>query len=270
MQTKTKLRQTLSALILFTSLLAGVSSCKKDKGNDNNPAPQPATAKLSEYKDGEDVLKFDYNTDGSVKKITLKSEGTTNGNLIDYNISYTNDKKISTVLSSAGEKLVPVYENGLMTSVGVFEGDEKTGFTNYQYHNGLLKKATIFWGADTDFQAFLEFQFTYNNAGNLIRTDVMMATDVLGNLEPAGHTLYQHDDKVNPLFPYKDILALIWVAPSMNNIKQEDHFDADQQLEDRFTYTYTYKANGLPDHGESKSGLPGGPVTTTQIDFIYK
>lgn len=268
MHTRTKLKQTLSALIVFTSVIAGLSSCKKD--NDNGPVPPPASTKLSEYRDGEDLLKLDYNADGSVKQVTIKSEGTTSGNLIDYNIAYSNDKKISEVTSSAGEKLIPVYQNGVMTRVEVFEGAEKTGFTDYAYQNNLLKKATIFWGSEDEFLPFLEFQFTYNNAGNLIRTDVLMATDILGNLEPAGFTTYLHDDKVNPLFAYKDLLSLLWVAPSKNNIKQEDHFDADQQLEDRFTYTYTYKANGLPEGGESKNGLPGGPVTTSQIQFIYK
>lgn len=269
MQTR-KFKQTLSALVVFTSLLAGISSCKKDKDNVSNPDPVTAAGKLQEYKNGEDFIRFEYNADGSVKKATLKSETNTNDEIIDYNITYSADKKIASLETSAGEKIVPVYANGVLSRADVFEGTERTGFTNYVYENSQLAKATIYWGSGNDFQPFLEFDFTYNAAGNLSRTVVLMATQVLGTLTRVSHMDYQYDNKNNPLLAYKDLFALLWQAPYKNNIVQEDQFDETQQLEDRYTYTYTYKSNGLPQHAEVKNGLPGGPLTTTQVDYIYK
>lgn len=269
-----RIKQTLSTLLVVTFLAGSITSCKKDKNDDpgTNPGPGPdpgVTAVLKEYKNGDDFVKFEFNADGTVKKATLNDE-TTNGSTIDYNITYNAQKKITELNSTAGEKIVPVYENGALSRADVFEGTERTGFTNYTYENNQLKRATIYWGQGTDFAAFLEFQFEYNAAGNLSKTITLMATDQLGTLNRVGHIDYQYDNKTNPLLAFKDLFLLFWQAPSKNNVIQEDHFDENLQPEDRFVYTYTYKSNGLPDHAEVKEGLPGGPVTTSQVNFTYK
>jgi hypothetical protein len=271
---QTRIKQTLSALLVFTVLAGSIVSCKKDKDDNSNPNPGPnpgpAATVLQEYRNGDEFIKFEFNTDGTVKKATLKSDVNTNGNTVDYNITYNAQKKISELVTSAGEKIVPVYENGILSRADVFEGADRTGFTNYTYENNQLKRATIYWGQGTEFEPFLEFQFEYNAAGNVSKTIVLMATGQPGTLTRMSHVDFQYDNKTNPLLAYKDLFLLLWQSPSKNNIIQEDHFDENLQPEDRYTYTYTYKANGLPDHGEVKEGLPGGPITTTQFDFIYK
>lgn len=267
MRLKTTLNRVMPAIVLFGSLLAGLSSCKKDN-NENTPPPVSVTTKIKEYKNGEDFIKFEYNGDGTIKTATVSNDVVTDGNTITYQVSYNAQKKITQLQSSAGEKIVPVYENGVMTRADIFEGAEKTGFTNYHYEDQQLTKATLYWGADNDFIPFFEFNFEYNN-GNPVKTVVMMATAVPGQLVRAGHVELSYDNKTNPLYAYNDLLALFWQTTGKNNIKQEDHFDANLIAEDRYVYTYTYSANGLPQHADVKIGLPGQPETNSQVEYIY-
>src|SRR5690349_24933310 len=96
---QTRIKQTLSALLVFTFLAGSIASCKKDKDDKPNPNPGPnpgpVTAVLQEYRNGDEFIKFEFNGDGTVKKATLKSDVNTNGNTIDYNITYNAQKKIS-------------------------------------------------------------------------------------------------------------------------------------------------------------------------------
>lgn len=257
----------IPVIVLLGSILTFPASCKKDK-TENTPPPVSVTTKIKEYKNGEDFIKFEYNADGTVKRATVSNDVITDGNTITYQVSYNAQKKITQLQSSAGEKIVPVYENGIMTRADVFEGAVKTGYTNYHYESQQLTKATLYWGADDDFIPFFEFNFEYSN-GNPVKTVLMMATAVPGQLVRAGHVDLQYDDKPNPLFGYNDLLALFWQTSGKNNIKQEDHFDANLIAEDRYVYTYTYSANGLPQHADVKIGLPGQPQTDSEVEYIY-
>jgi hypothetical protein len=269
MQTQVRIRQALSSLILFSSLLTGIISC--DKKDHYQDTPAPAANRLQEYKNGDQFVRFDYNTNGTIRKVTMKNELTTNDNVIDYNITYNAAKKITLVQTSAGERMVPVYENNVLTRADIFEGTERTGFINYVFENNLLKRVTLYWGEGTDFMPFFELNHTHDNAGNTIETVALAATGPLQNrLDRLGHVKFLHDTKTNPLYEQKDLLELLlWQSVSQNNIRQEEHFDASLVLEDRYTYTYTYKSNGLPESAEVKNGLPGSTPATSRVDFIY-
>ncbi|MEI9810937.1 MAG: hypothetical protein WDO16_25350 [Bacteroidota bacterium] len=172
-------------------------------------------------------------------------------------------------MTSAGERIVPLYENGVMIRASVFDAVARQRFTNYFYENNALKVATIYVNTGADFTALMEFRFTYNANGNLSETIVLLATGVPGQMVRAGHVTCQFDEKVNPLYEHRDFLALLWQAASKNNIIREDHFDANLTLEDIYNYVYTYKANGLPEKAVVTSGLPGQPPVTTALNFIY-
>lgn len=98
----------------------------------------------------------------------------------------------------------------------------------------------------------------------------MVANGVPGQLVRAGHITYKYDSKTNPLFGQKDLLVLLLQSASKNNIIQEDHFDEHLTLEDRFTYNYTYKTNGLPQRAEVINGLPDENPTTSQVEYVYQ
>jgi hypothetical protein len=71
MQTTAKMKKLTSGFLLISSLLVIMGSCKKDKKE--TPAPAPVTAKIQEYRDGDEFIRFNYNTDGTLSKATIKS-----------------------------------------------------------------------------------------------------------------------------------------------------------------------------------------------------
>lgn len=270
MQVKTSISKALSFLILLSSLLAVAVSCKKDKDViRDTPAPTEPT-RISEYKNGEEFVHFDYNQDGTVRKATVKDELSTNGEVIEYNISYDVAKKITAIESSAGEKIIPVYENGALTRTDIFVENERTGFNNYHFENNQLKRITLYWGEGTDFMPIFELNFAYDNAGNNTETVLLASWGEPGNMQRIGHLTYEYDTKVNPLHAQKELLALLLQGASKNNVIKEDQFDSDLQLEERTTYTYTYKTNGLPAQAEVKKGLPGQAPAVSELKFTYK
>ena len=268
MATKPTNRNWTNALLIMGSLITFMASCKKD--DNPKPPPSPVTQKLAEFKKGDEFIRLDYNADGTVRKAIVKSDLNTGGAIVGYDITYNAEKKVSFMQSTDGEKIVPVYEDGKMTRADVFEGAQRTGYTNYYYKNGNIDFATIYFNNGDDYEPFLEFRFEYDIKGNLIETVAMMASGEPGRMDRAGHIEYSHDQKTNPLYTHRDLLALFWQAVSKNNITTENHFDEDLKPEDRFTYAYDYKSNGLPSHATVKQGLPGKPVTTSDVDFIYK
>ncbi len=258
------------ALLFAGIVMTSFVSCKKDKSvsNGNNP---PAATRLKEYKNGDDMVQFTYNPDGTIKKALVKTELNTSGDAVDFNITYDAQKKISEVMTTSGEKIVPVYENGSLSRADIFEGAVRTGYTNYHYETNQLKIATIYINDGAgDFQPILEFRFSYDANGNLNKSEVFMSTAVPGQLVRAGHVTFQFDQKTNPLYANRDFLALLWQAASKNNVTKEEHFDANLQLEDVFTYVYTYKSNGLPEKATVSNGLPGQPPVISDVSFSYE
>jgi hypothetical protein len=268
MNNKSTIQQSALSFLLFAGLLTGVISCKKDKNENSTPAPA-VTERIKEFKTGDEFIRFDYSTAGDVDKVIIKTDANTGGATLTYAVTYAAGKKIAT-LETPGEKIVPVYENNLVTRADIFQDNERVGYTAYQYENGAIKRATIYFGEDNNFNPFLEFNFTYNAAGNVTETVAMITTGEPGHMERSGHTTYQYDQKTNPLYARKDLLALFWLAPSKNNITVENEFGADQQPEDKSVYNYTYNEKGLPKSAVVTQGLPGQPTTTVNLNYTYQ
>jgi len=268
MQIITTIRKSVSGLLLFAGILSVAVSCKKDKDNDS-PEPPPVAQRIKEFKTGEEFIRFDYNAAGDVNKVTINSDVNTGGAVMTYTVNYDAGKKIAS-LDAGVEKIIPVYENNILKRADIFQEGVRVGYTNYQFENGLIKRATIYFGEDNDFQPVLEFNFTYNGAGNITENVALVASGEPGHMERSGHITYQYDQKSNPLYTQRDLLFLFWQGASKNNIKVEDHFDADLQPEDKFVYDYEYNNNGLPKSAVVKQGLPGQPATTSNLSFIYQ
>lgn len=264
----TTIQKSVSGFLLFASLLSGTVSCKKDKDN-NSPEPPPAAQRIKEFKTGEEFIRFDYAAAGDVNKVTINSDVNTGGAVMTYTVNYDAGKKIAS-LDAGAEKIIPVYENNLLKRADIFQDGVRVGYTNYLFENSSLKRATIYFGEDNDFQPFLEFNFTYNAAGNITENVAMLASGEPGHMERSGHITYQYDQQSNPLYAQRDLLVLFWQGASKNNIKVEDHFDGDLQPEDKFVYDYEYNNSGLPKSAVVKQGLPGQPPVTNNVSFIYQ
>jgi hypothetical protein len=262
------IQQGALAFLLFAGLLSGTASCKKDKNENSTPPPAQAE-RIKEFKTGDEFVRFDYSAAGDVEKVIIKTDANTGGATLTYAVTYGAGKKIA-ALETPGEKIVPVYENNSMTRADIFQDNQRVGYTAYQYENGAIKRATIYFGEENDFNPFLEFIFTHNGAGNVTETVAMMTNGEPGQMVRSGHTTYQYDQKTNPLYAHRELLSLFWLAPSKNNITVENEFDADQQPDDKSVYNYTYNEKGLPKTAVVTQGLPGQPTTTVNLNYTYQ
>ena len=264
----TLFKKAISRVLLSVGLIASLIACKKDKDNGPGGPGNPGNAKLATYTNGEDYVKFDYNTDGTVKKLIVNTDLNTYGNEIEFNVVYDAQKKI-TKLESDVQVIEVEYTNNVLSRANILENGMQTGYTNYHYEGGNLKTATLYFGESGTFEPVMEYHMTYNAQGNLTETVNMIATEP-NHMERSGSITYQYDDKINPLYEHRQLLALFWQSVTKNNITVENHVDADNQPEDKFQYTYTYNAKGLPEKATVKQGLPGGEQSNSEIKFTYK
>lgn len=261
----------ITKLFLVALSLSAFVACKKDKKDGpDTPPPPPASTKLKEFKNGDEFIRLTYNGDGSIQKVDLNSELTTDNVPITYTVVYNAAKKIESLETTIGHRVVAVYANGVMTRADMFNDGEKVGYTAYAYENGRIKSATIYVGETPDFLPMLSFHFEYDANGNPSENVAMMNQCIPNRLDRAGHVTYQYDQKTNPLYQHNDLLALFWQIAGKNNPVLENHFDAQLQPEDRFEYTYKYKSNGLPESAVVKEGLVGQPQTTSNIFYSYQ
>lgn len=257
----------LASAVLAAAFTLVFTSCKK---KDTLTPVTPVTTQLKEYRNDGEFIRLTYNAGGSVQKATVKTELNTGNAVVDYTISYNAQKKIAEISNTAGEKIIPVYDNNVLVRADIFDGAVKTGYTAYHYETGLLKRATIYLNQGADFEPMLEFIFTHDGAGNVTQTVVMMANGTPGQLRRAGHVTAQYDQKKNPLYDHRDLMALLWHGVSVNNPVREEHFAANNTLEDRYDYVYTYNAANLPQKATVTKGLPGQPPVVTAVDFLYQ
>ena len=264
----TVIKQTFQRIFLLAALAASVVACKKDKDKPS-PDPLPGNAKLQQYTNGEDFIRFVYNADGTVKKVILRTDLNTNGDEVEYNVTYNAQKKIASI-ESRWQKIEPEYDNTGLVRARIFEDNKQIGYTNYHFENGNLVDAVIYAGEAGVYVMSMGFNMTYTAQGNVSETAVFLANGEPDHLERTGSVKFEYDQKTNPLYAHKDLLALFWQVPSKNNVTVENHLDAQMQPEDKYVYTYTYKANGLPEKATVKQGLPGEEPATSQLGFIYQ
>lgn len=270
MQKRKPNHKTALMFSLFLGFTMSLFSCKKDKDNGPGAGPGESASLISEFKTGDEYIKFGYNGDGTVKTVTINSDLNTQGEEMRYDLTYTADKKIAALSDGAGTQIIPEYQNGKMVRASIMDGTDRIAFTNYEYTTGNLTRATVYAATDDDFMMALAFDFTYNAAGNVAETIAFIPDGTPDHLVRAGHINFQHDDHTNPLYAQRDLLALFWQAVSKNNVTLENHFDADGIAEDRYQYTYTYNSRGLPQVGQVIIGLPNTTPTVTSVNFTYK
>ncbi|MFY7900923.1 MAG: hypothetical protein ACOVNY_12115 [Chitinophagaceae bacterium] len=267
---KNKIVQPFLGLLAFFTFSILATSCSKEASTGGTGVV--VTAKVAEFKNGDEFIKFSYNTDGSVQKVTLKSDLNTNGSTVEYNVLYNASKKMSELSSVSGEKIVPVYSNNnVLEKADIFTGSVKIGTILYEYQNNLLSKATITTKTGALFIPILEFRFQYSGDGNVTKISSFVPDFFNNNqMVSSGYVEFTYDNKPNPLHSQKEVLSLLLQPSSKNNVATERHYDENGTLEDVVTYTYTYNTSGLPTSAVVKSGLPNQPVTTTNLLIIYK
>jgi len=259
-------KKSFSRIFLIAGIAASMVACKKDKDN-NSGGGNGSGSKIASFTDGDNYAKFEYNADGTVKVLTSRTDAD-GGDENKFNVSYNAQKKI-TKLESEWQKIEVEYTNNVMSRTNLFIAGQQTGYTDYQYTNGNLTKATLHFGEAGVFIPLIEYTYTYNAQGNLSESSTKMAGED-EQFEHAGSIKYEYDSKTNPLYEHRQLLSLLLLNITKNNVTIENHLDANQQPEDKYQYTYTYNAKGLPEKAVVKQGLPGGEQSQSEVKYTYK
>jgi hypothetical protein len=259
---KFNLRKAAWLLVLTVSTSAFILSCKKPTSQ-----PTPVT-KIQAVLSPDDQLSFEYNTNGTVKTVQLKNSFVTSGDLVNYQVSYNAQGKISEIISDEDIRILPVYAEGVLKEAA-FESLDGTLLlqTDYAYLNDLLKTVTITTAAGLP---WMRFGFDYTAEGNIAKTSFFLQDP----LNPAqfissGTVTYTYDSKINPLNELKDLLHLLWLPVNPNNALSEIHKDRDGLLEETVNYTYQYHANQTPKSAVMQSTVPGQNAETVNFTFVY-
>ncbi|QNA43385.1 hypothetical protein [Lacibacter sediminis] len=251
---------TLFALVVSTTLI--FSSCKKDKSE------AFTSTKLKSVTAPDNQVSLTYNANGTIKTAALKNDFVTSGDLVNYQVSYNAQGKISEITSDEDIRIVPIYQNGVLAeaSFETLSGIELF-VTTYTYQNNFLKSVQINSAAG---EAWLKFVFTNSASGNVEKTEFYFQNPLQPDLFIFGGTVTStYDNKPNPLYAAKDLLHLLWVPASPNNMLTEIHKDDNNILEETVNYTYQYHSNGVPKSAVMQSTVVGQQPVNSAITFSY-
>lgn len=248
---------------LIVSSILIFSSCKKPISE-----PPGQSTILKSVLSPDDQVTFTYNPNGSIKTAAVKNSFATSGDLITYQLSYNAAGKISEIISDEEVRIVPIYTDGVLAEASFETLDGLELFvTTYEYLNGFLKSAEIKTAAG---QPWAKFIFQYNAGGNISNVKTFLANPLQGNqLEFAGSVTYTYDDKINPLQAVRDLLYLLLIPSSSNNVLTEIHRDSNNDLEETVNYTYQYHTNNTPKSAIMQSTVVGEQPVNSTITFTY-
>jgi hypothetical protein len=256
-------------LPLCVSAIFSLVSCQKE---DSAQAPgQPGTTvKIAEFSTGDSFIRFDYNTDGTVSKITLDEDPLSGRENISFTVKYDANKKPQELTGSTGTVIRTTYNNGRLVKAEMTAATIKIAKTDYTYEGSVLKKVEGYVYDDNDPIPFYQSNFTYGTSGNITKADLFAFDPFQLNLVPAGYVNLQYDNKPNPLAAVNDFLLMFWQTASGNNITREAHFDEQNRAQEVIERTYTYNSQGYPVKAVVRETLNGQQPVTSEEIFRYK
>jgi hypothetical protein len=266
---------------LFGAAIVLSVACKKDKDNNDggNGGPDPigSTKKLVKIEeDADNYSTFEYNADGTCKKITFVSVDDEEETTSTMSLVYNSNKKIDEAVYGDGSKIKYIYEGNSVKRSEVFNADnEKQSYTEFTYQGGKLASNTVYTGIEDDngqinFIAWMKTEFTYHSNGDVKETTLYMANPMTQQLEKTQVRRYeQYDSKVNPLSKLGDFSASFLGEVSSRNPLVEKVFDKNNNLEETVTNEYTYDSDGYPITCKSTTTVVGEPADVTTTKFFY-
>lgn len=253
-------------------LAAGIAftSCKKDKSKPTDPGT--ATKKITRIEEnGNTSAAFTYNTDGTIKTLSMSDNGT---NTV-FTFSYNAQKKPSEVVNTDGLKAKYIYEGTGLKMIENYDDNQKISENHFTYESGRVKSNTLFIGfpGEGGNVTYLPMQrsiYYYTAAGALEKVSTYEADDE-GQLKLAQEYVYtQYDAKSNPLAVLSDFSAVIFQQPvHSNNPMVEKMLSETGAVLETTNNVYTYDASGYPLTCTSTSTFMGGTPTVTNLKFFY-
>ncbi len=278
MQTTTKISFPLAIIWLLAIVL--ITGCTKEYVNTpdsgNNPPPS-GNKKLSKIEyDGGSYESIQYNTNGTVSKITNHIEyGTGTPVHTIYNFVYTGTV-LNEVRGDDGSKFKYTYNNQqqvVKTEIFAAVGN-LVAFYEYTYTNGKLTKTEGYnrmgGGGNTTYTLGLRYENEYLSSGNLKKMIIYYRDPATGGLEKSNeYIIDSYDTKRNTwvLFENNPYLPMETFIP--NNPLTEKHYDMNGMLEESVTNTYTYDTDGNPLTRKTITHYAGLPDIIENTKFYY-
>lgn len=239
-------------------------SCNKDVDNDS-----PAEGRLIEQRTGNEYVKLQYGSNGKIVKAIVLDEAITDGEEVTYNIAYNAAGRISEVTSKEGEVIRSEYANNRLVKAVILGDGQEIGHTDYHYENGLLKEAEISSRFFNQSFTTMKFSFTYDAQQRVKQSDLWMLNPLTDELEPAGYTVMEYDNRKNPLVGFSDFMLLMWQVPAENNVVKETQYFADDTIDEIREFNFTYNALQYPVQGIMRTTVNGQHVDTN-LKFTYQ
>jgi hypothetical protein len=264
---------------LFGAAIVLSVACKKDKNDDGGnggPDPLPNAKKLVKIEeDANNYSTFEYNADGTTKKVTYVSIENGEPEENEMNFVYT-DKKLQEAVYADGSKIKYVYEGSQVKRSESYSPDaEKLAYTEFTYSNGKVSSNTVYTGIEDDngeivFVAWMKTEYAYHSNGDIKETTLHMANPMTQQLEKSQVRRYeQYDSKVNPFASLGAFSSLFLVEVSARNPLVEKVYDANNNLQETIQNEYTYDNDGYPTQCKTTTTAVGEPADVSTTKFFY-
>lgn len=258
-------------LSIYLFVLA-FTACEKDSPTPD-PITDPAIKKLSKIEyDGGSYEAIEYNTNGSISKVTNHIQNIGNADHTVFTFVY-NGTLLSEIKGDDAGKYVYTYSNQQVVKTDVYAaGGTLVGYYEYTYQNGKLWRTDGYFrfpGGAIPSNPTLRYENEYYPGGNLKKIVMHFRTASTNTLDKTGeHVFNQYDAKQNTtiLFENNPFLPL---AIMPNNPLSELHYDSSGALEETVTHTYTYDAGGKPLTRKTISKMTGAQETVENAKFYY-
>ena len=163
--------KTVSKKLLFVFFGAAlmISSCKKHSETGGDPgAPSKKLIRLEE--NATNYSTFDYNTDGTLKKMTSVEDDAEGTETTVINYTYNAQGKISESNIDGAIQFKYLYANNKVDKLEMFTGNMKVIYYVFEYNNNKLSKITKYTnegtGTNEDFKLSGRTECSYFDNGN--------------------------------------------------------------------------------------------------------
>lgn len=224
-------------------------SCSKDDNDLQNNNSKSETLKLSLISDNHWSIRLEYNKNNEITNVQRSFEKDYG---ISVNVTLSSDNRIEALhtVPQMYESTI-VYEEELIKKIVFITHYGYSETTTFEYDN---KKRIIFYekrsptyGANN----YKQHKFTYQN-DNVVRSDELFFKD--GAIALERYTLYQYDDKKNPLLLIDDKYRAILFefeshySFSKNNVIKKEIYNTknDSLLGTIFIKDFEYREDGYP------------------------
>ena len=259
-------------LLLVTVSFVGFTACQKERSMEQ-PGTSPVSGSVfTGFVYDQERFQLQFHPSGKVKRVELVSDLFTQGDLVNYDVTYDATQRITQLTGSDGTIILVRYNTaGLMDRTETRLPDNQLiSTTTFGYSQGRISQSTIQYVWNGIPVNFLQFAFTYDAAGNPVRIQTKGYDPVTQSWMDADETILTYDSRMNPLRDHRQLLQIFWQMPGQSNIIKEVHRDSEGHLVETVHYTYTYRADGLPASATIRVEPVGQTPETRSLQFQYR